>query len=364
AIDRTSVHRLTSGQVVVDLQTAGASPSPSVAWRESSSPLSSSSPNAVKELVENALDAGATSVDITFRDAGVESIEVKDNGKGIDQGDWEGIALKHHTSKLASFADLAAVATLGFRGEALSSLCGVANLSMVTSTASTAPMGTSLAFAHSGACTPLKKVARERGTTVKVERLFDRLPVRRKELVKNAQRELAKALALVQAYALVNVGVRFEARNVTKGCTLVQLKTTASTSLRTAFSYLFSPKDLPSLLDLDLTFDVTTEKSVMKLDGPTRSATTIHVKGLISKPSTGHGRTSGNRQFFYINGRPFQPAKVAKAVNEVYKSFNANQFPCIVADFQLAPDAYDVNVSPDKRTIFLHSEGNLIAALK
>ncbi|GAA5905773.1 hypothetical protein JCM8208_000892 [Rhodotorula glutinis] len=341
AIDRTSVHRLTSGQVVVDLQTA------------------------VKELVENALDAGATSVDITFRDAGVESIEVKDNGKGIDQTDWEGIALKHHTSKLASFADLAAVATLGFRGEALSSLCGVATLSMVTSTASTAPMGTSLAFAPSGACTPLKKVARERGTTVKVERLFDRLPVRRKELVKNAQRELAKALGLIQAYALVNVGARFEARNVTKGKTLVQLKTTASTSLRTAFSYLFSPKDLPSLLDLDLTFDVATEKSVMKrFEGGADEATTIRVKGLISKPSTGHGRTSGNRQFFYINGRPFQPAKVAKAVNEVYKSFNANQFPCVVADFQLAPDAYDVNVSPDKRTIFLHSEGNLVAALK
>lgn len=127
-------------------------------------------------------------------------------------------ALKHHTSKLASFADLAAVATLGFRGEALSSLCGVATLSMVTSTSATAPMGTALSFAPSGACTPLKKVARERGTTVKVERLFDRLPVRRKELVKNAQRELAKALALIQAYALVNVGVRFEARNVTKGC--------------------------------------------------------------------------------------------------------------------------------------------------
>ncbi|GAA5839580.1 hypothetical protein JCM9279_005986 [Rhodotorula babjevae] len=341
AIDRTSVHRLTSGQVVVDLQTA------------------------VKELVENALDAGATSVDITFRDAGVESIEVKDNGKGIDQSDWDGIALKHHTSKLASFADLAAVATLGFRGEALSSLCGVATLSMVTSTTSTAPMGTALAFAPSGACTPAKKVARERGTTVKVERLFDRLPVRRKELVKNAQRELAKALALIQAYALVNVGVRFEARNVTKGKTLVQLKTTASTSLRTAFSYLFSPKDLPSLLDLDLSFDVATEKSVMKrFEGGTDDATTIRVKGLISKPSTGHGRTSGNRQFYYINGRPFQPAKVAKAVNEVYKSFNASQFPCVVADFQLAPDAYDVNVSPDKRTIFLHSEGNLIAALK
>ncbi|BGP49437.1 ATP-binding mismatch repair protein [Rhodotorula kratochvilovae] len=341
AIDRTSVHRLTSGQVVTDLQTA------------------------VKELVENALDAGATSIDITFRDSGVESIEVKDNGKGIDQSDWEGIALKHHTSKLASFADLAAVQTLGFRGEALSSLCGVATLSMITSTAATAPMGTTLAFSHAGECTPQRKVARERGTTVKVERLFEALPVRRKELVKNAQRELGKVLALIQAYAIVNSGVRFEVRNVTKGKTLAQLKTTASTSLRTSFSYIFAPKDLASLLDLDLTLDVMTEKSVMKrFEGGAESSTSIRVKGLISKPSMGHGRTASNRQFYYINGRPFQPPKIAKAVNEVYKSFNANQFPTVVADFQLAPDAYDVNVSPDKRTIFLHSEGNLLAALK
>lgn len=89
---------------------------------------------------------------------------------------------------------------------------------MVTSTAATAPKGTTLSFTSAGACVPQKKVARERGTTVKVERLFEHLPVRRKELVKNAQRELGKALALLQAYALVNTGVRFEARNVTKGC--------------------------------------------------------------------------------------------------------------------------------------------------
>ncbi|GAA5999464.1 ATP-binding mismatch repair protein [Rhodotorula paludigena] len=341
AIDRTSVHRLTSGQVVIDLQTA------------------------VKELVENALDAGATSIEVAFREHGTESLEVKDNGKGIDQSDWEGIALKHHTSKLSSFSDLASVSTLGFRGEALSSLCGVATLSMVTSTAATAPMGTTLAFSHAGECLPAGKVARMKGTTVKVDRLFDALPVRRKELVKNAKREFGKALDLLQAYAVINSGVRIEVKNVTKGKPTLHLKTTASTSLRTSFSHVFAPKSLASLLDLDLSLEVATERSVLKrVEGAADASTTVKVLGLISKPVNGHGRTASNRQFYYINGRPFQPSKIAKAVNEVYKQYNANQFPTIVADFQLSTDAYDVNVSPDKRTIFLHSEGNLITALK
>lgn len=126
--------------------------------------------------------------------------------------------MKHHTSKLSSFSDLASVSTLGFRGEALSSLCGVATLSMVTATAATAPMGTTLAFSHAGECLAAGKVARMKGTTVKVDRLFDTLPVRRKELVKNAKREFGKALDLLQAYAVINSGVRIEVKNVTKGC--------------------------------------------------------------------------------------------------------------------------------------------------
>jgi DNA mismatch repair protein PMS2 len=125
-------------------------------------------------------------------------------------------ALKHHTSKLSSFADLASVSTLGFRGEALSSLCGTANLSLVTATASTAPIGTSLTFTRSGECVVGGKAARSKGTTIKVEKLFESLPVRRKDLIKNAKREFGKALELLQAYALVSIGVRFEVKNTTK----------------------------------------------------------------------------------------------------------------------------------------------------
>ena len=127
-------------------------------------------------------------------------------------------ALKHHTSKLSTYADLDQVITLGFRGEALSSLCGTAELSLTTSTATTAPAGTSLTFAPSGECIVGGKVARSKGTTVTVKELFKTLPVRRKDLIKNAKREFGKAVELVQSYAVIKTGCRIEVKNCVKGC--------------------------------------------------------------------------------------------------------------------------------------------------
>ncbi|SGY15332.1 BQ5605_C013g07330 [Microbotryum silenes-dioicae] len=342
AIDHTSVHRLTSGQVIIDLQSA------------------------VKELLDNALDAGATSIQILFRNHGTELVEVQDNGQGIEEHDWASIALKNHTSKLSEFNDLGTISTLGFRGEALSSLCGTADLSMITSTPSTTPIATRLTFLPSGECVVGGKAARSVGTTVMVKDLFAGLPVRRKEFERNAKRELGKALDLVQAYALVRTGVRFEVKHTLKGKTTTHLQTTISQNLRDNFSSIFSPVALNDMIDLDLEFEVSAEQSARAIsrglisDGPVR----VMVRGLISKPAPGHGRSINNRSFYYVNGRPFTATKISKAVTEVYRRFNTNAFPSVVADFQMRADAYDVNVSPDKRTIFLHQEGKLIASLK
>ena len=120
AIPTSDVHRITSGQVVLDLQTA------------------------VKELIENALDASASNIAINFRDYGADSFEIVDNGSGIDPSNYASVALKHYTSKLASFSDLAHVRTFGFRGEALSSLCALASVTIHTATSQQAPMGTVL----------------------------------------------------------------------------------------------------------------------------------------------------------------------------------------------------------------------------
>ncbi|KAK7677860.1 hypothetical protein QCA50_019172 [Cerrena zonata] len=351
AIDAVSVHRISSGQVVTDL------------------------PTAVKELIENSLDAGATNIDIRFKDYGTESIEVSDNGSGIAPEDYDAIALKHHTSKLETFEDLSSVSTFGFRGEALSSLCALCNsVTVTTATTSTSPMGTILELDRGGRVVSRSgKVARQRGTTVLISKLFKNLPVRRKELEKNAKREYGKALNLLTAYALVpctneNRGVRMVCTNLVGGRKTGAIRTDGSPSVRASVSALWGPKALENIVDLDLTFEVETDKSVTRrqaLIGSTTSPSqTVHVRGLVSKFTVGGGRSGTDRQFFYVNGRPCTPTKVQKAFNEIYRTFNANQSPFIVADFIIPKDCLDINVSPDKRTIFIHSEGNLIQSLR
>ncbi|KAF9816962.1 hypothetical protein IEO21_03727 [Rhodonia placenta] len=351
ALDTTSVHRISSGQVVIDLQTA------------------------VKELVENSLDAGATSIEVRFKDHGLASIEVVDNGSGIAPEDYDAIGLKHHTSKLSSFTDLTLLRTFGFRGEALSSLCALCEqVSVTTATANEAPMGSIIELDRAGRVVSKQgKVARQRGTTVLVTGLFKPLPVRRKELERNAKREFSKALALLSAYALVpcaqeNKGVRLTVTHLAgSGKKSVQMRTNGAPSTRASVTALWGPKALEQLVDLNIRFGVETERAVLRRRGifdDEASSSEVRVRGLISKFAVGCGRTSSDRQFFFINGRPCSPLKVQKAFNEVYRTFNANQAPFIVADFILPTDSCDVNVSPDKRTILLHSESNLVQSLK
>ena len=190
AIDRASVLRLTSGQVLLDLASA------------------------VKELLENSLDAGATAIEVRFREYGVGGLEVHDNGTGIDESDHASIGLRSHTSKLSSFEDLESVSTLGFRGEALSSICNLAKLTVVTATGTAAPLGHALEFDHLGKLIGSTRAARQRGTTVAVTELFATTPVRRRELEKNSKREFGKVTAAINAYALINTGVRITLTNV------------------------------------------------------------------------------------------------------------------------------------------------------
>ncbi|KAF6747529.1 hypothetical protein DFP72DRAFT_604810 [Ephemerocybe angulata] len=350
AIDKSSVHRITSGQVVVDLQTA------------------------VKELVENSLDAGSTNIEIRFRNHGLKSVEVIDNGSGIQEGDFESIGLKHHTSKLETYEDLTIVETFGFRGEALSSLCALCEkVTVTTSTKNTAPKGTCLELGKTGEVESRSVVARKTGTTVSINNLFSPLPVRRKEFERNAKREFSKALSLLYAYALVpcasEPGVRLSASNFSeKGQKTVQLQTPGTSSRRAALTALWGSKALDNVVDLNISFHIDVEKSVARrlqlLNQELPEATEIEVKGLVSNFAIGCGRANMDRQFFYVNGRPCNLPKVQKAFNEVYRTFNANQAPLIVADFILPTASCDINVSPDKRTILVHNEGNLISALK
>ncbi len=126
AIDRSSVQKICSGQVVVDLATA------------------------VKEMVENALDSGATSVEVKLKDMGASYIEVSDNGSGIDPSNYDGIARKHFTSKLKDFEDIFSVSSFGFRGEALNALCELSGNFSISTKQAHQPIGASLQFDRNG----------------------------------------------------------------------------------------------------------------------------------------------------------------------------------------------------------------------
>lgn len=123
------------------------------------------------------------------------------------------MALKHYTSKISTYDDLSSLITFGFRGEALSSLCALSHLHILTARASDGPKGTRLDFETSGKLKGTSFVASQKGTTVAVKNLFNSLPVRRRELDKNIKREYGKVLNLLHAYACISVGVRFAVSN-------------------------------------------------------------------------------------------------------------------------------------------------------
>ena len=345
AIEGRSVHQIQSGQVIVDLTSV------------------------VKELVENSLDAGATSIDVRFKSQGLEAIEVQDNGRGISKADYENIGLKHYTSKLSNYDDLAKLNTFGFRGEALSSLCALSNLHIVTAQDGEAPKGTRLDFEHSGKLKGSSIAATQKGSLVVVEDLFQSLPVRRRELEKNIKREYSKAVNVLNAYACVSTSVRFSVSQQTgKGKKTVVFSTRNNLTTKENIANVYGTKTVLALMSLDLNLEMqpTAPSQVLKDIHSEDSVNSrrIRVEGHVSKPVHGEGRQTPDRQMFFVNSRPCGLPQVAKAFNEVYKSYNLNQSPFVFANLKMDTNAYDVNVSPDKRTIMLHDQQRLLDTLK
>ena len=347
AIEGRSVHQIQSGQVIVDLYSV------------------------VKELVENSLDAGATSIEIRFKNHGLDSIEVQDNGKGIASEDFETIALKHYTSKLSSYEDLTSLDTFGFRGEALSSLCALSKFHVITARADDGPVGKKLEFEASGKLRATSVVAAQKGTTVIVENLFFNLPVRQKELEKNIKREYTKVINHLHAYACISVGVRLAVSNqMPKGKKVAVFSTQANATTKENVANVFGAKTLPTLVKLDLRLQMEPSKGPSTQGARNWSTQAIDrsmevlVQGHMSKPVFGEGRQVPDRQMFFVNSRPCQLQQVSKAFNEVYKSFNSSQSPFIFANLVMDTNAYDVNVSPDKRSIMLHDQTALLESLK
>ncbi|KAI7875778.1 DNA mismatch repair protein MutL [Lichtheimia hyalospora FSU 10163] len=306
---------------------------------------------AVKELVENSLDAGATTIDIKFKDQGLDAIEVSDNGSGVHESNYASLALKHHTSKLQNFEDLARVNTFGFRGEALSSLTALGELVVTTATKDQAPRGTRLEYDADGKLVSRSAVARSMGTTVQINNLFHSLPVRQQEFKRHIKREYTKALSLLQAYALISQNTRLTVTNQTsRGQGSKLLATSGNKTIRENIVNVFGTKMISQVVPFCVEFTVEDDQPVK-------------IQGFISKPVPGAGRNTADRQYMFVNGRPCSLPKISKAVNDAYKSIVPSQSPFLLADIQLSPAMYDVNITPDKRSLYLHDERQIIDEL-
>lgn len=200
-----------------------------------------------------------------------------------------------------------------------------------------------------------------------VEGLFNNLPVRRRELERNIKREWNRVIGVLNQYACILTGVKFSvSQQPNKGKKIVLFSTRGNTTTRENIVNVFGAKTLTVLVPLELELELESTSTPNQRwrtqdDGGTKE---IKVRGHVSRPTHGEGRQTPDRQMFFVNGRPCGLPQFAKVFNEVYKTYNSSQSPFIFADIQLDTHLYDVNVSPDKRTILLHDQSRLLDNLR
>ncbi len=280
----------------------------------------------VKELVENALDAGAATVQVEVQAGGQRLLQVADDGCGIPAAEVVLAFGRHTTSKLAGQEDLFRIRTLGFRGEALASIAAVARVTMTTRTRDDAA-GARVRY-QAGELVLEEVFARPPGTTVSVENLFFNLPARRKFL-RSESTEAGHILNLLVAYALAYPRVRF---------TLAQNGREVLRSSGTGDAW----QALAEVLGVDVA------RSMASL--PVRDGQVPAVSGFVGGPSLHRG--SRDYLFFFVNGRWVQDRALAFAVEEAYRSLlPQGRHPVAVIDVRVDPADVDVNIHPMKREV-------------
>ncbi|XP_034650294.1 mismatch repair endonuclease PMS2 isoform X1 [Drosophila subobscura] len=359
-IAQDTVHKICSGQVVLSLAVA------------------------VKELVENSIDAGATLVEIKMKDQGLQGVEVSDNGSGVVEANLEGMTAKYHTSKIREFVDLLGVETFGFRGEALSSLCALSEMAIQTRHQSS-DVGLKVELDHEGKIKKRSPCARTVGTTVSLSNLFSTLPVRRRDFTRNIKKEFAKMCQILQAYCLVTKGVRIICSNQTpKGAKTVVLQTHGAQDVLANVSAVFGARQAADIVPLKCPFEKgklseaglraelessadaadTTCTQFSAEDVERLNQADFRLEGYISSCRHGAGRSTRDRQFFFVNARPCDPKNIAKVINETYHRYNVQQQPFVYLNIVTARSDVDVNLTPDKRQLLLNNERILLLALK
>lgn len=283
----------------------------------------------IKELVENAVDAGARHIDVSVVDAGRTSIQVIDDGKGMSETDARLAFERHATSKIRHAEDLFNLRTMGFRGEALPSIVAVSQVELKTRTADDT-LGTDICFSGSKVLSQ-EPCACQQGANFKVENLFFNVPARRKFLKSNAT-ELNHVITAFERIALVYPDIAFSLHS--NGSELYNLR---AGTLRQRIVEVFGKRINADLLPLSV------ETSVCGLSG------------FVGKPES--AKKKGVRQFFFVNGRYMRHPYFHKAVQSVYERMvpQGEQVPYFIY-FDINPHDIDVNIHPTKTEIKFENE--------
>ena len=292
----------------------------------------------VKELVENAIDAHATSITVEIKDGGTSLIRITDNGDGIPKDDVKIAFLRHSTSKIKNAADLISISSLGFRGEALSSISAVAQVELITKTKDSL---TGIRYQIDGGVEKtFEEVGAPDGTTFLIRNLFYNTPARRKFL-KSAATEAGYISSLIENLCLSHpdISFRFINNNTPK------IQTTGNNKLKDVIYTIYGREITSNLIEINRDFG------------------DFSINGFIGKPVI----SRGNRNFenYFINGRYIKSNIVAKGIEDAYSEFMMqHKYPFTALHMTIKPELLDVNVHPSKMELRFSNDMDIYNSVK
>uniref|UniRef100_A0A452J5U4 DNA mismatch repair protein MLH1 n=1 Tax=Gopherus agassizii TaxID=38772 RepID=A0A452J5U4_9SAUR len=294
--------------------------------------------NAIKEMLENCLDAKSTSIQVIVKEGGLKLIQIQDNGCGIRKEDLDIVCERFTTSKLQKFEDLASISTYGFRGEALASISHVAHVTVTTKTAD-AKCAYRASYCDGKLKAPPKPCAGNQGTQITVEDLFYNVTTRRKAL-KNPGEEYAKILEVVSRYAIHNSGISFSVKK--QGDTVADVRTLSNATTVDNIRSIFGNAVSRELIEV----------------GCEDGKLAFKMKGYIT-----NANYSMKKCMFllFINHRLVESTALRKAIETVYAAYlPKSTHPFLYLSLEIAPQNVDVNVHPTKHEVhFLHEDSIL-----
>ncbi|XP_071375722.1 DNA mismatch repair protein Mlh1 [Centroberyx affinis] len=291
--------------------------------------------NAIKEMLENCLDAKSTNIQVTVKEGGLKLIQIQDNGTGIRKEDMDIVCERFTTSKLQTFEDLTAISTYGFRGEALASISHVAHVTITTKTAD-AKCAYRASYSDSKLKGPPKPCAGNQGTQIIVEDLFYNVSTRRKAL-KSPSEEYSRIVEVVSRYAIHNSGKSFSVKK--QGETVADVRTLPNASILDNIRGAFGNAVSRELIEVGCE----DQKLAYKMKGYISNANYSVKKCIL---------------ILFINHRLVESSALKKAIETVYAAYlPKNTHPFLYLSLEIAPHNIDVNVHPTKHEVhFLHED--------